>query len=81
VECEDLRMYRRTRSRGHRLRSLQSLQLSLDLRMPWNGHSPRGLTRGSRVVSFVRKGMGRSILPRDPVTNLELFPEGTSYGT
>ena len=57
-----------------------SEQLSLRLRMPWDGYDPRALTRGSKVISFVRKGTGRTVL--EPITaQLELFPEGTSYGS
>jgi len=59
-------------------------QLELKLRMPWNGYDPRSLTRGHVRCSFSSEGTGRSI--REPilspyVVQLELFPEGTSYGT
>ena len=36
--------------------SLSRDQLSLDLRMPWNGYSPRGLTRGGLLVRFEPEG-------------------------
>lgn len=53
-------------------------QLELRLRMPWNGYDPRGLTRGSRVISFVRKGMTRPDLGTNAAIQLELFPEERS---
>ena len=56
-------------------------QLELDLRMPWNGVSPRCLTRGSKVFSFLRKGMTRPNPEPIVAVQLELFPEGTPYGS
>ena len=48
--------------------------------MPWNGYSPRGLTKAFGSFSFIREGTGR--LSQDAsAEQLELFPEGTSYGT
>jgi len=55
-------------------------QLQLDLRMPWNGVSPRYLTKAPRKLKLANEGTGRLI--RDvPVVQLELFPEGTSFGS
>jgi len=56
-------------------------QLRLELGMPWNGVSPRYLTRAPRKVSFVRSGTGRPDPEASVAVQLELFPEGTSYGT
>jgi len=54
-------------------------QLSLELRMPWDGYSPRGLTKGANVFRLPPRGRE----PVDPecsnVDQLELFPEGTSF--
>ncbi len=58
-------------------------QLELKLGMPWHGVSPRYLTRGHKAFSLASEGTGRSILRPNPalhVVQLELFPEGTSYG-
>ena len=55
-------------------------QLQLALGMPWNGVSPRYLTGAHERFSLVAGGDD----PADPEadgTQLELFPEGTSYGT
>jgi len=58
-------------------------QLQLDLGMAWNGYSPRSLTGAWNRFSFVREGTGR--LNPEPIwphpDQLELFPEGTHYGT
>ncbi len=56
-------------------------QLVLKLGMPWHGISPRYLTRGSRLISFVRKGTGRTVQDEIRDAQLELFPEGTPYGS
>ena len=56
-------------------------QLELALRMPWDGFDPRSLTRGFRSSSFIRKGTGRPNLRASSAVQLELFPEGTSYGS
>ena len=58
-----------------------SEQLLLPLGMPWNGVSPRYLTKAPRKLSLASEGTGRVNL--DPVRThqLELFPEGTYYGT
>ena len=59
-------------------------QLLLKLRMPWDGRSPRYLTRVHSVFSFASVGTGRSIgepVETRLVDQLELFPEGTHYGT
>ncbi len=60
---------------------MNSEQLSLDLGMPWDGVSPRYLTKAPKKLSLASEGTGRSI--RRPFTSiqLELFPEETSYGT
>ena len=58
-------------------------QLSLRLRMPWDGYDPRSLTR-VRISLTSWQGTGRSIqeqVGRPDVAQLELFPEGTSYGS
>ncbi len=59
---------------------MNSAQLMLKLGMPWGGVSPRYLTRAHKRFSFVRSGTGRSIRT-NLVVQLELFPEGTSYGS
>ncbi len=60
---------------------MNSDQLVLRLRMPWDGHDPRTLTKGSRIFSLASEGTGR--VNRDEIlgVQLELFPEGTHYGT
>ena len=63
---------------------MNSEQLLLRLRMPWDGVCPRALTKGSRVFSLSSEGTGRSSQDPNPtphVDQFELFPEGTSYGT
>ena len=60
---------------------MNSVQLELRLRMPWNGYDPRALTRARKFFSFVRKGTGRLNLERIQAVQLELFPEGTHYGS
>ena len=62
---------------------MNSEQLVLKLGMPWDGRSPRYLTRGFEILSLSSAGTGRSIeVAAQPllVAQLELFPEGTSYG-
>ena len=56
-------------------------QLKLDLGMPWDGRSPRYLTRAAELFSLASEGTGRSIRDVPLVVQLELFPEGTSYGS
>ena len=56
-------------------------QLKLDLGMPWDGRSPRYLTKAAELFSFTSEGTGRSIPDVPLVVQLELFPEGTSYGS
>ena len=74
-------MSRRTR-RTHVL-PVASEQLKLDLGMPWDGRSPRFLTRVASLFTF-QAGTGR---PNPGTTGpvlavqLELFPEGTHYGS
>ncbi len=60
---------------------MNSEQLLLELGEPWGGISPRYLTRVFGQFSFTRKGMGRPNLEVIRAVQLELFPEGTSYGT
>jgi len=43
-----------------------SEQLSLELGMPWDGVSPRYLTKGRLVFSLASEGTGRSIGMADP---------------
>jgi len=62
---------------------VNSEQLELKLEMPWDGVSPRFLTRGFREFSLASEGTGRSnveVIRPLVVVQLELFPEGTSYG-
>jgi len=58
-----------------------SEQLRLELRMPWNGQNPRALTRGAKRFSLLRMGTPRPDRGCALAVQLELFPEGTSYGT
>ena len=61
---------------------MNSEQLLLRLRMPWDGYSPRVLTKSSNLFTF-QAGTGRSNpepIRATDVVQLELFPEGTSYG-
>ena len=55
-------------------------QLLLELGMPWNGVSPRYLTQAHGRFSLASEGTGR-VNPDAPSVQLELFPEGTSYGS
>ncbi len=65
-------------------------QLELDLRMPWEGRSPRVLTKAFRARSLVREGMGRLDLDASHVgeisqevqLQLPLFPfeKGVDHG-
>ena len=76
-------MFRRTR-RTHDPFPVNSEQLQLALGMPWNGVSPRYLTKVHERFSLASEGTGRANL--DPVRpierlQLELFPEGTHYGS
>ena len=52
--------------------------------MPWNGYDPRSLTRVAKFLTF-QAGMGRVnheiISDAEEDTQLEVFPEGTHYGT
>ena len=59
-------------------------QLQLKLGMPWNGVSPRYLCKINSERSLASEGTGRANFePARPVERLqlELFPEGTSYGS
>ncbi len=63
---------------------MNSEQLRLELGMPWSGLSPRLLTRAHARFSLASEGTGRSNpepIAMLKVVQLELFPEGTSYGT
>ncbi len=63
---------------------MNSQQLWLKLGMPWDGISPRYLTRAFAAFSLASEGTGRvNLEPSRPVQviQLELFPEGTSYGS
>ena len=55
-------------------------QLQLDFGEPWRGLSPRYLTRAHSMFSLASEGTGRVNLAPD-VNQLELFPEGTPYGS
>jgi len=55
-------------------------QLLLRLGMPWDGVSPRYLTRAPKTLSLASEGTGRLNLDAAAV-QLELFPEGTHYGS
>ena len=57
-----------------------SEQLSLGLHMPWNGYSPRSLCKINATRKLANEGASR-LIQDGPVVQLELFPEGTSYGT
>ncbi len=54
-------------------------QLLLDLRMPWNGVSPRYLTRVHLSSKFARRARAARCYKRFGEAQLELFPEGTSF--
>ena len=58
-----------------------SEQLKLQLGMPWDGVDPRYLTRAYSRFSLSSEGTGR--LNPEPISaeQLELFPEGTHYGS
>ena len=55
-------------------------QLFLDLRMPWDGVSPRYLTRAFARFSLARERTTWPVQDAPRAVQLELFPEGTSYG-
>ena len=47
---------------------------------PWDGQNPRDLTRAAELFTFAARGAPAE--PRaDESLQLELFPEGTHYGT
>jgi len=60
---------------------MNSEQLFLDLGMPWNGVSPRYLTKAPKKLSLASEGMGRSIPEPSQSIQLELFPEEKSFGS
>ena len=54
----------------------QQGQLTLALRLPWEGRSCRVLTKSHLAFSFVREGMGRLDLDASPagdINEIELF--------
>ena len=59
---------------------MDSEQLLLPLGMPWDGVSPRYLTKAPKRLSLASDGTGQPNLAPTAV-QLELFPEGTSYGS
>ena len=59
---------------------MNSDQLALKLGMPWDGISPRYLTRAPQRRKLANEGTGRSIQTSD-VAQLEMFPEGTPNGS
>ncbi len=62
---------------------MNSDQLRLELRLPWDGYSPRSLTKAAERFTF-QAGMGRLnrvLIPFEEAVQLELFPEGTHYGS
>ncbi len=46
-------------------------QLEMRLKMPWEGKSPRVLTRAFRAFSFTAEGMGRLDQDASPVGDIE----------
>ncbi len=60
---------------------MNSEQLKLELGMPWDGVSPRYLTRAPKRISLASEGTGRSNLELSRVVQLELFPKETPYGS
>ncbi len=61
-----------------------SEQLLLELGMPWDGISPRYLTRAPKRISLSSEGTGRPSQESFQATHadqIELFPEGTHYGS
>ena len=60
---------------------MNSEQLQLDLRMPWNGYDPRSLTRAAERFSLASEGTGRVNRDESQGVQLELFPEEKSNGS
>ncbi len=56
-------------------------QLLLDLGMPWDGVSPRYLTRGFVPCTFAGTSPPQLGDPPELTAQVEMFPEGTPYGT
>ena len=56
-------------------------QYCFKLDMPWNGRSPRTLTRAAVLFSFVRSGTGPPNLRPIDAVQLTLFPEEKPYGS
>ncbi len=63
---------------------MNSEQLLLPLGMPWNGVSPRYLTRFRIELSLASERTTWPALEPDQTSHayqIELFPEGISYGS
>ena len=60
---------------------MNSEQLKLELGMPWDGKDPRYLTKAYERFKLARIGTGRPNPVRIHAVQLELFPEGTHYGS
>ena len=59
---------------------MNSEQLQLDLRMPWDGHSPRFLTKGATIVSVTASGASR-VERYEFVEQLRLLLKGAFDGS
>ncbi len=78
------RRTRRTKGMAVPSRKGEQLVLLLEDRrlvVPWNGRSPRSLTRAHERFSFVRSGTGRANPDLSLGVQLTLFPEERSDGT
>ncbi len=60
---------------------VHSDQLVLKLGMPWDGISPRYLTRAPKRLSLASEGTGRLDPVRIHAVQLQLFPEEISNGS
>ena len=54
--------------------------VAVEVAVPWDGRSPRSLTKAYERFSLASEGTGR-VNPDAPGEQLEMFPEGTLYGT
>ncbi len=75
--------WREGRFEGSEVDEADELKYPMASRVPWDGQSPRGLTRAFSSFTF-HAGTGRvNRIARRLVAGdqRELFPEGTSYGT
>ena len=68
-------------TRSRILTPVYSEQLLLRLGMPWDGVSPRFLTRAPKKLSLASEGTGRSIQEAISSIQLELFPEEKLFGS